>query len=69
MLTALVNLKGMSIIHCDLKPENILFTDETKTDIKLIDFGTACSNTQSFSYVQSRFYRSPEVILGLKITE
>ena len=59
----------MSIIHCDLKPENILFTDAAETNIKLIDFGTACSNNQTFSYVQSRFYRSPEVIFGQKITD
>jgi dual specificity protein kinase YAK1 len=34
--------------------------------IKLIDFGSACfeGNTM-YSYIQSRFYRSPEVLLGL----
>ena len=69
VLTGLVELHDMSIIHCDLKPENILFSDGTETNIKLIDFGTASSNNQNFSYVQSRFYRSPEVLFGQKITE
>jgi serine/threonine protein kinase len=34
-------------------------------NVKLIDFGSACYEGQtSFSYIQSRFYRSPEVLLG-----
>lgn len=38
--------------------------DEQK--IKLIDFGSACFEGQtSHTYIQSRFYRSPEVLIGL----
>jgi serine/threonine protein kinase len=34
--------------------------------IKLIDFGSACFEGQTaHTYIQSRFYRSPEVLLGL----
>jgi serine/threonine protein kinase len=34
--------------------------------IKLIDFGSACFEGQtSHTYIQSRFYRSPEVLVGL----
>ena len=34
--------------------------------IKLIDFGSACfEGRTSHTYIQSRFYRSPEVLLGL----
>ena len=34
--------------------------------MKIIDFGSACIDSKSgFVYVQSRFYRSPEVVLGL----
>jgi dual specificity protein kinase YAK1 len=35
-------------------------------DIKLIDFGSACFEGKTmYSYIQSRFYRSPEVLLGI----
>ena len=34
--------------------------------IKLIDFGSACHvNEKVYTYIQSRFYRAPEVLLGL----
>ena len=57
----------MSIIHCDLKPENILLRDPKRSAIKLIDFGSSCrSDKRMYIYIQSRFYRSPEVMLGLK---
>ena len=62
-LKHLVNIK---LIHCDLKPENILFTDQRYRDVKIIDFGSACTEFKNgFTYVQSRFYRSPEVALGM----
>jgi serine/threonine protein kinase len=35
--------------------------------VKVIDFGSSCFTTDSLSsYVQSRCYRAPEVVLGLK---
>ena len=35
-------------------------------EIKVIDFGSACyEGKTSYSYIQSRFYRSPEVLLGM----
>ena len=56
----------VDIIHCDLKPENILLRHPKKSAIKVIDFGSSCrSNKRMYSYIQSRFYRSPEVMLGL----
>jgi serine/threonine protein kinase len=49
-----------------LKPENILIKDEKTISIVLIDFGSSCKQDEVVhSYIQSRFYRSPEVILGL----
>ena len=70
MLQSLALLKEMSIIHCDLKPENILFTDETKKSIKIIDFGSACTNkTSNFTYCQSRYYRCPEITLSLPFNQ
>ncbi|XP_067129771.1 dual specificity tyrosine-phosphorylation-regulated kinase 4-like isoform X1 [Centruroides vittatus] len=54
------------IIHCDLKPENILLKHRGSSSIKVIDFGSSCFvNQRVYTYIQSRFYRSPEVILGL----
>ncbi|GKY98133.1 hypothetical protein MPSEU_000771100 [Mayamaea pseudoterrestris] len=58
--------KDVDIIHCDLKPENILLRHPKKSAVKVIDFGSSCrSNKRMYSYIQSRFYRSPEVMLGL----
>lgn len=35
------------------------------TQIKVIDFGSACQEQRTlYTYIQSRFYRSPEVLLG-----
>lgn len=59
----------VDIIHCDLKPENILLRHPKKSGVKIIDFGSSCrSNKRMYSYIQSRFYRSPEVMLGLPYT-
>lgn len=59
-------LKQHKIIHCDLKPENILLKNANSTDLKVIDFGSSCfDHERVHTYIQSRFYRSPEVILGL----
>lgn len=56
----------IDIIHCDLKPENILLRHPKRSGIKVIDFGSSCkSSKRMYSYIQSRFYRSPEVMLGL----
>jgi len=58
-------LRDVSVIHCDLKPENILLRHPKRSAIKLIDFGSSCRDGQTvYSYIQSRFYRSPEVLLG-----
>lgn len=55
------------IIHCDLKPENILLKQPGRSGIKVIDFGSSCYEYQRvYTYIQSRFYRAPEVILGAK---
>jgi serine/threonine protein kinase len=38
----------------------------SRSAIKVIDFGSSCFvNERMYTYVQSRFYRSPEVIMGL----
>jgi dual specificity tyrosine-phosphorylation-regulated kinase 2/3/4 len=66
MLGSLVLLKGHRVIHCDLKPENVLLAHPIHSEIKVIDFGSSCfENEKVYTYIQSRFYRSPEVILGM----
>ncbi|WVR07762.1 hypothetical protein IAU60_004805 [Kwoniella sp. DSM 27419] len=66
LLDCLTVLKDARLIHCDLKPENILLKSLQSPQIKVIDFGSACHEMQTvYTYIQSRFYRSPEVLLGL----
>ncbi|KAL8852183.1 MAG: hypothetical protein Q9221_002893 [Calogaya cf. arnoldii] len=66
LLNSLVLLKSHKVIHCDLKPENILLAHPARSEIKVIDFGSSCmENEKVYTYIQSRFYRSPEVILGM----
>lgn len=66
ILTALKFVHDLNIIHCDLKPENILIKSYSKCQVKVIDFGSSCFTTDHLSsYVQSRSYRAPEVMLGL----
>jgi len=69
LLYALKYLKYCEVIHCDLKPENILLKDPTKSGIKIIDFGSSCfSDERVYTYIQSRFYRAPEIMLGVPYT-
>lgn len=66
LLNGLALLNKARLIHCDLKPENILLKNLESPIIKIIDFGSACDERQTvYTYIQSRFYRSPEVLLGL----
>uniref|UniRef100_A0A672ZZM9 non-specific serine/threonine protein kinase n=1 Tax=Sphaeramia orbicularis TaxID=375764 RepID=A0A672ZZM9_9TELE len=71
--TALKKLKGMGLIHADLKPENIMLVDPVRQPyrVKVIDFGSAShvSKAVCSTYLQSRYYRAPEVILGLPFCE
>lgn len=67
ILKCLEALNENKIIHCDLKPENVLLKQQSRSGIKVIDFGSSCfENERIHSYIQSRFYRSPETILGAK---
>ncbi len=69
LLMCLKSLKKLRIIHCDLKPENILLKQQHKSGIKVIDFGSSCFEEERvYTYIQSRFYRAPEIILGISYT-
>ncbi|KAJ7580985.1 hypothetical protein C8J56DRAFT_958751 [Mycena floridula] len=66
MLMSLQLMRHHRIVHCDLKPENVLLRHPAKSAIKVIDFGSSClEHEKIYTYIQSRFYRSPEVILGM----
>uniref|UniRef100_A0A8C8SWV0 non-specific serine/threonine protein kinase n=1 Tax=Pelusios castaneus TaxID=367368 RepID=A0A8C8SWV0_9SAUR len=75
VLKALAKLKELSIIHTDLKPENIMLVDQMRYPfrVKVIDFGSASIFSEvryvKEPYIQSRFYRAPEILLGLPFCE
>ncbi|XP_076841040.1 homeodomain-interacting protein kinase 1-like [Brachyhypopomus gauderio] len=70
---ALLKMKSLGLIHTDLKPDNIMLVDPVRQPyrVKVIDFGSAThvSKAVCSSYLQTRYYRSPEIILGLPFCE
>ena len=52
-----------------MKPENILLRKSNKSGIKVIDFGSGTYESEQFyTYIQSRFYRAPEIMMGIRYT-
>lgn len=65
ILRSLDFIHSISLIHADLKPENILIKSKRECEIKVIDLGSSFFHHDvRSSFVQSRSYRAPEVILG-----
>lgn len=71
IFVSLAHMQKCSIIHADLKPDNIL-VNEQRNVLKICDLGTAIdrsdaatAHTQITPYLVSRFYRAPEIILGM----
>nr|CAB3493514.1 unnamed protein product [Digitaria exilis] len=62
LFIALKHLKSCNILHCDIKLDNVL-VNESKTKLKLCDFGSAMSagTNETTPYLVSRFYRAPEI--------
>ncbi|PHH69102.1 hypothetical protein CDD82_7990 [Ophiocordyceps australis] len=65
------HLRKNHIIHADLKPDNIVI-NERRSIVKICDLGTAIdrddaatAHSEVTPYLVSRFYRAPEVILGM----
>lgn len=74
LFLALSSMKKCQYLHADLKPDNILVGPKPNTTIKenmnilkLCDLGTASHITEAETapYLVSRFYRAPELILGI----
>ncbi|GAO19230.1 hypothetical protein UVI_02060430 [Ustilaginoidea virens] len=71
IFVALAHMRRCSIVHADLKPDNIL-VNEQRNVLKICDLGTAIdrsdaatAHNQITPYLVSRFYRAPEIILGM----
>ena len=66
LLRSLAYLHCKKICHRDIKPANLLL-HPSNCHLKICDFGSAKfirSNEPSISYITSRPYRAPELILG-----
>ena len=71
LLSAISSAHRRKIVHRDIKPQNILLSVEQKC-VKLADFGSAidlklnCTcNICKMTYIQTRWYRAPEILLGV----
>lgn len=73
ILKGLQAIHKAGMIHCDMKPENLMLGyDEAakRFVVKIIDFGSSCRiGHLAYSYLQSRFYRAPEVCIGARYNE
>lgn len=67
LLHALAFLRVNRIIHCDIKPENILLkSSASSASVRLADFGSSTfESKQVHTYICSRFYRCPTIVLGV----
>ncbi|KAM9560916.1 mitogen-activated protein kinase 8B-like isoform 8-T17 [Salvelinus alpinus] len=66
MLCGIKHLHAAGIIHRDLKPSNVVVKSDCT--LKILDFGlarTAATGLLMTPYVVTRYYRAPEVILGM----
>mmetsp|Transcript_4462 Transcript_4462/g.9745 ORF Transcript_4462/g.9745 Transcript_4462/m.9745 type:complete len:206 (-) Transcript_4462:341-958(-) len=59
-------MERLNIVHADLKPDNIVVNDKYNL-LKVCDFGSACNgdDNEITPYLVSRFYRAPEIMMGL----
>ncbi|XP_055388623.1 serine/threonine-protein kinase PRP4 homolog [Condylostylus longicornis] len=67
LFIGLRHLKKNGVLHADLKPDNILINEKFAV-LKICDLGSAfdVSENEVTSYLVSRFYRAPEIILGCR---
>ncbi|XP_019965040.2 homeodomain-interacting protein kinase 1-like [Paralichthys olivaceus] len=70
---ALKHLMAAGIVHADLKLDNVMLVDQLREPfrVKVIDFGLSreASDAKLKTYIQTRPYRSPEILLGHPFNE
>ena len=70
LLNTLQLMHEAKVVHCDIKPQNVCFVSIARCTVKLIDFGSCTfAHDVHHSYMQSRWYRAPEVMLGMEHDE
>jgi serine/threonine protein kinase len=67
MFIGLLHMVKCNVLHGDIKLDNILISKDLKT-VQICDFGTADWSHEAVitPYMVSRYYRPPEICLGLK---
>ena len=67
LLECLGAMHGAGLVHCDVKPDNVCFASVSERTVRLIDFGSSLGAYDlKSSYTQARWYRAPEVMLGVE---
>lgn len=62
-LCALKAIHSVNVMHSDIKPANLLVNIE-RCHLRICDFGLSqCSRLELTTYVTTRWYRAPEVML------
>ena len=67
MFLGLSLLRKCNVLHADLKPDNVL-VNEAGSTLKICDLGSATDAStpeEATPYLVSRFYRAPEIVLGV----
>ncbi|KAL8669994.1 MAG: hypothetical protein Q9168_005439 [Polycauliona sp. 1 TL-2023] len=66
MFLGLSLLRKCNVLHADIKPDNVL-VNESRNMLKICDLGSASDSSENeiTPYLVSRFYRAPEIILGI----
>ncbi|KII63709.1 Glycogen synthase kinase-3 beta [Thelohanellus kitauei] len=67
LISGINYIHNMNICHRDIKPHNILLSADRKV-LRICDFGSAKTlepNGRNISYICSRYYRAPELIVGV----
>jgi dual specificity protein kinase YAK1 len=68
LLEAIHYVHACGLAHGDIKPDNMMYDQDGSGHIFLVDFGSAIQDFASVGRpIQTSFYRSPEVFLGMPV--